>query len=214
MATLENGSRKTSFSWDFVVVSGRKVAKCNRLRNVIGSEIWTHWSHARVFLTTLLLPSIATCAGWNSKCRCHRWKNWKTPACIREIQVDKLHLASQCAFGNDMCRLVVQEFFNLFASFKQQQNLMKIMFSSIHFPIWPYPPKIMKNNVFYTSKLYGLTDMRSKHMLVFKSIQVYVDSHAVHLNHTSLSQQTQENCGREKWAKASPIVITRKLWGL
>ena len=28
-------------------------------------------------------------------------------------------------------------------SLKQQQNLVKIMFSCIHFPIWPYPPKIM-----------------------------------------------------------------------
>ena len=28
-------------------------------------------------------------------------------------------------------------------SLKQQQNLMKIMFSCIHFPIWPYPPQIM-----------------------------------------------------------------------
>ena len=51
-------------------------------------------------------------------------------------------------------------------------------------------------------------------MLVLKLMQVYVDSHALHLNHTSLSQQTQENFGREKWAKASPTVITRKSQGL
>ena len=38
---------------------------------------------------------------------------------------------------------------------------MKIMFSCIHFPIWPYPPQIIKKNVFYTSKLYGLTGMLS-----------------------------------------------------
>ena len=36
---------------------------------------------------------------------------------------------------------------------------MKIMFSCIHFLIWPYPPQIMKKNVFYTGKLYGLTGM-------------------------------------------------------
>ena len=37
---------------------------------------------------------------------------------------------------------------------------MKIVFSYIHFPVWPYPPKIMeKKNVFYTSKLYRLTGM-------------------------------------------------------
>ena len=35
---------------------------------------------------------------------------------------------------------------------------MKIMFSCIHFPIWPYPPEIM--TIFlYTGKLYGLTGM-------------------------------------------------------
>ena len=44
-------------------------------------------------------------------------------------------------------------------SLKQQQNLMKIMFSCIHFPVWPYPPKIMRENVFYIGKLYGLTGM-------------------------------------------------------
>ena len=45
---------------------------------------------ARVFHATLFLPSTATCAGWNSKCCCHKWKNQKTSACIREIQVHKL----------------------------------------------------------------------------------------------------------------------------
>ena len=33
-------------------------------------------------------------------------------------------------------------------SLKQQQILMKIMFSCIHFPIWPYLPKLMKNLFF------------------------------------------------------------------
>ena len=44
-------------------------------------------------------------------------------------------------------------------SLKQQQNLMKIVLSCIHFPIWPYPPKIMIFLLFYTSKLYRLTGM-------------------------------------------------------
>ena len=39
-------------------------------------------------------------------------------------------------------------------SLKQQQNLMKIMFSCIHFPLWPYPPQIKIKTVFYTSKLW------------------------------------------------------------
>ena len=35
---------------------------------------------------------------------------------------------------------------------------MKIMFSCIHFPKWPYPPKNNeKKKIFYTGKLYGLT---------------------------------------------------------
>ena len=43
--------------------------------------------------------------------------------------------------------------------FTQPQNLMKLMFSCIHFPVWPYPPKIMIFFIFYTGKLYGLTGM-------------------------------------------------------
>ena len=42
-------------------------------------------------------------------------------------------------------------------SLKQQQNLMKIMFSCIHFPEWPYPPQNNEKAVFYTGELYGLT---------------------------------------------------------
>ena len=42
--------------------------------------------------------------------------------------------------------------FNSFSIFllslKQQQNLMKIVFSCIHFPIWPHPPIIMKKLYF------------------------------------------------------------------
>ena len=38
------------------------------------------------------------------------------------------------------------------------------MFSWIHFPVWPYPPKIMEKKVFYTGKLYGLTGMASGQM--------------------------------------------------
>ena len=48
------------------------LAKCNRLRNLVGSEIW---SRTHVLCTTLLLPSTAMHARWNSKCRCHQRKN-------------------------------------------------------------------------------------------------------------------------------------------
>ena len=70
-----------------------------------------------------------------------------------------LHWASQCAFGDGMCRLHVQQFFSLLLSLKQQ-SLMKILFSCIHFLIWPYPPKNYDFILFYTSKLYGLTGMQ------------------------------------------------------
>ena len=52
--------------------------------------------------------------------------------------------------------------FNSFSIFllSLKQNCMKIMFSCIHFPVWPNPPKIMrKTNVFYPGKLFGLTGM-------------------------------------------------------
>ena len=50
---------------------------------------------------------------------------------------------------------------NFLLSLKQQQYLVKIMFSCIHFPEVPYSPKIMKEkNVFYTGKQSGLTGMK------------------------------------------------------
>ena len=59
--------------------------------------------------------------------------------CTRPVSV---HLAMVCAGCS----------FNSFSVFllglKQQQNLIKIMFSCIHFPVWLYPPKIMKKMYF------------------------------------------------------------------
>ena len=94
MALLENGYRKTWFSGHFLVVlnwakrlknhwmrswhtpspNAYWLAYCNRPRNLVRSKIW---SCACIFSTTLLLPSTATHAGWNSKCRCHQQKNTK-----------------------------------------------------------------------------------------------------------------------------------------
>ena len=48
-------------------------------------------------------------------------------------------------------------FSNFLLHLKQQQN---IMFSCIHFPIWPYPPQNNEKTVFYTDKPYGLTGMQ------------------------------------------------------
>ena len=65
-----------------------------------------------------------------------------------------MHLAITCV----CCSF---DSFSIFLLSLKRQNLMKITFSCIHFPVWPYPPQIMKKNVFYTSKLYGLTGMLS-----------------------------------------------------
>ena len=50
--------------------------------------------------------------------------------------------ASQCTFGDGVCWLLVWQFL-IFSFNLKQQNLMKTMFSSIHFPIWTHLPKIM-----------------------------------------------------------------------
>ena len=52
------------------------LAQCNRLWNLIGSETL---SCACVFCTSLLFPSTATRASWNSKCRCHQQNKNKNP---------------------------------------------------------------------------------------------------------------------------------------
>ena len=72
--------------------------------------------------------------------------------CARPVSVHLVLACVSCSFDS----------FSIFLfSLKQQQNLMKIMFSCIHFPIWPYHPKTKTNKttVFYTGKLYGLTGM-------------------------------------------------------
>ena len=70
--------------------------------------------------------------------------------CTRPVSVRLVMACVGCSFNS----------FSIFLlNLKQKQNLMKIMFSCIHFPIWPYPPKLMKKNVFYIGKLYGLTGM-------------------------------------------------------
>ena len=89
--------------------------------------------------------------------------------CIRPVSVHLAMASVGCSF----------ESFSVFLlSLKQQENRMKIMFSYVHYPIWPYPPpkkntqkktnnnththtnKINKQTVFYTRKLYGLTGMQ------------------------------------------------------
>ena len=88
-----------------------------------------------------------TCGSGRKK-QCAKYICATSDLTSREI-LSLLHWASQCAFGDGVCWLHIQQFFNLFA-IKQQQNLMKIMFSCIHFLIWPYPHKIkIKNCILY-----------------------------------------------------------------
>ena len=107
---------------------------------------------------------------WNSNQ--HVWQ-WKEEAMLCEIHMQHdfkshrptrflslLHYASQGAFGDGVCRLLIiltafQSFCSV--SLKQQQNLMKVMFSCVHFPIWPYPPK--NNDLFYFSFIPVLTEL-------------------------------------------------------
>ena len=64
-----------------------------------------------------------------------------------------------------MCQLLIWQCFNLFAQFKTTTKSHENYVSCIHFPIWPYPPPppppipITNFKFFYTSKLYGLTDV-------------------------------------------------------
>ena len=61
-------------SWHMPSPNAHWLDLCNRLRNLIRSEIW---SHTCIFSKTLLLPSTATGAGWNSKCLCCKQKKEK-----------------------------------------------------------------------------------------------------------------------------------------
>ena len=77
---------------------------------------------------------------------------WWLAYCVRPVRVHLVMAFVGCSFNG----------FSIFLlSLKQQQNLMKIMFYCIHFPILPYPPQMIKKKttVFYTGKLYGLTGM-------------------------------------------------------
>ena len=58
--------------------------------------------------------------------------------CTRPVSVHLVMACVSCSFNS----------FSIFLLSLKQQNLMKIIFSCIHFPIWPYLPKIMKKLYF------------------------------------------------------------------
>ena len=70
--------------------------------------------------------------------------------CTRPVNVRLTMACVGCSF----------DIFSIFLlSLKQQQNLMKIMFSRIHFSNMAIYPQNNEKTVFYTGKLYGLTGM-------------------------------------------------------
>ena len=70
-----------------------------------------------------------------------------------------LHQASWCAFGDGVCWLLIQQFFNLFAQFKTTTKSHENCLFLYPFSSMAISPQINEKNVFYTSKLYGLTGM-------------------------------------------------------
>ena len=90
----------------------------------------------------------------------HMWQ-WKEDAMLCEIHMRDFKSNSWQDFLAYCTRPVsvylvmvyVGCLFNSFSVFllslKRQQNLMKILFSCIHFPIWPYPPKIMREKKYF-----------------------------------------------------------------
>ena len=97
--------------------------------------------------------------------------------------------------------------FNSFSVFllclKQQQNLMKIMFSCNHFPVWPNPPKIKIFILFYTGKVYRLTGIntpspppQNTHILwVFISRNSHTHTHThTHTQHNKTDPHMFHTC--------------------
>ena len=88
--------------------------------------------------------------------------------CTRPASVHLVMAFIGCSFDS----------FSIFLlSLKQQQNLMKIKFSCIHFPVWPYPPQIMKKLYFILvncmgkhthNGLTGMYDHNQKWIIAFK----------------------------------------------
>ena len=84
---------------------------------------------------------------WKEEARLCEIRMWDSKSHLTRF-LSLLHCASLCIWDG-VCQLLIQQFLKIFlVSLKQQQNLMKIMFSCTHLPIWPYLPKIMKKLYF------------------------------------------------------------------
>ena len=71
-----------------------------------------------------------------------------------------LHYASQSAFGDGVCWLLIWQFFSLFAQFKTTAKSHENYVFLYPFSNLAIPPQNNEETVFYTGKLYGLTGMR------------------------------------------------------
>ena len=71
-----------------------------------------------------------------------------------------LHWASQCAFGDGTCPLLVQQFFSLFAQFKTTTKSHENYVFLYPFSNMAISPQINEKTVFYIGELYGLTGMQ------------------------------------------------------
>ena len=69
------------------------------------------------------------------------------------------HQASQCAFGDGVRWLLVQQFFSLFAQFKTTTKSHVNYVFLYPFSSMAISPQNNEKTVFYTGKLYGLTGM-------------------------------------------------------
>ena len=106
-----------------------------------------------------------------------------------------LHSAftSQCAFGDGMRRLLVQQFFSLFAHFKITTKSHENYVFLYPFSNMAISAQNNEKNVFYTGKLYGLTGMLCSNYL-HQCFRFYNSSLSLsvmlHLKHPSLIKKT------------------------
>ena len=100
-----------------------------------GSSIWNSNQYMWQWKEEAMLCKIHMC---NSK---SLFQQDFLAYCARPVSVHLAIACVGCSFDS----------FSVFLLSLKQQNLMKIMFSCIHFPIWPYIPKIMieKKNKLY-----------------------------------------------------------------
>ena len=86
-----------------------------------------------------------------------------------------LHYASQCAFGDGVCWLLIWQFFSLFARFKTTaKSHENYVF------LYPFFSLAIPQNkdffIFYTGKLHGLTGMWNVHYAHFEPSLLYTDN--------------------------------------